>query len=231
MDVHSYLTATIKPWNIEAYAKYAQDIPGLWGLVTSPEQLLTSVSKLKPRYLFFPHWSWTVSEEVLDSTECIGFHLSDLPYGRGGSPLQNLILRGVKETQLTAFRMQKEVDAGPIYLKRPISLSGSAEQIYRKTAVMVGEMITEIISQELQAEEPQEGEVIEFTRRTPEQSELPTSATMEAAYDHIRMLDAPTYPKAFVHYGDFRFELSAAYLDRSTNKITATVEMSPVDEE
>ncbi len=29
--------------------------------------------------------------------ECVCFHMTDVPYGRGGSPLQNLIIREPQE--------------------------------------------------------------------------------------------------------------------------------------
>ena len=57
--------------------------------------------------------------------------MTDLPFGRGGSPLQNLITRGISKTKISALRCNEEIDAGPIYLKRPLSLHGSAEEIYQ----------------------------------------------------------------------------------------------------
>ena len=56
--------------------------------------------------------------------------MTDLPYGRGGSPLQNLIIRGHKKTKISALRMVNELDAGPIYFKRSLSLNGNAQKIY-----------------------------------------------------------------------------------------------------
>jgi len=52
-----------------------------------------------------------------------------MPYGRGGSPLQNLIVRGYRHTKLTALRMVEEFDAGPVYLKEDLCLEGNAEEI------------------------------------------------------------------------------------------------------
>ena len=56
--------------------------------------------------------------------------MSDLPYGRGGSPLQNLIIREHRKTMISAIQCVKEIDAGPVYLKKPLSLEGSAEEIF-----------------------------------------------------------------------------------------------------
>ena len=73
------------------------------------------------RYVFFLHWNWLVPECIWKNHECVCFHMTDVPYGRGGSPLQNLIVRGHTETKLTALRMVAEMDAGPVYAKRPLS--------------------------------------------------------------------------------------------------------------
>ena len=44
--------------------------------------------------------------------------MTDLPYGRGGSPLQNLILDNKQKTMISAFKMTERMDEGPIYIKK-----------------------------------------------------------------------------------------------------------------
>jgi methionyl-tRNA formyltransferase len=68
-----------------------------------------------PRYVFFAHWSWKIPRAVYEAHECVIFHMTDVPFGRGGSPLQNLISRGIYETKLSALRCVEEMDAGPVY--------------------------------------------------------------------------------------------------------------------
>ena len=53
--------------------------------------------------------------------------MTDLPFGRGGSPLENLILRGHTSTVISAIKCAPELDSGDIYLQKPLSLYGSAE--------------------------------------------------------------------------------------------------------
>ena len=72
--------------------------------------------------------------------------MTDLPYSRGGSPLQNLILRGHQETQIIALRCVAELDAGPIYMKRPLSLEESAYEIFVRAADVVQEMIEDMFA-------------------------------------------------------------------------------------
>ena len=126
-----------KPWNSRVFHLTLRRLPGEWRFVAHRDELtIEKFEELDPRYVIFLHWSWRVAEEITTRWECICFHMTDLPYGRGGSPLQNLVLRGHQETVLTAFRMTEEIDAGPVYDKRSLSLSGNAEEILIRAVEM-----------------------------------------------------------------------------------------------
>jgi methionyl-tRNA formyltransferase len=192
--------------------------------ISSPEQLTTElIDAIKPKIIFFPHWSSFINSNIHDKHECVIFHMTDLPYGRGGSPLQNLINNKIYDTQISALRCTKEVDAGPIYLKRPLSLFGTAEEIFIRSSEVIGEMIVEIIQKNLIPAE-QEGIVTKFVRRIPEQGNLVDITTIEQAFDRIRMLDADGYPNAFIEFGSLKFEFSRASL--KTDGIVADVKIS-----
>ena len=124
----SYVVCGSKSWNRDLFDAELSKLSGEWHFLDSKESLtLEFLESIRPRYVFFLHWSWIVPEKIVQEFECVNFHMTDLPYGRGGSPLQNLILRGHTETKLTAHRMVKELDAGPVYGKEPMELSGSAD--------------------------------------------------------------------------------------------------------
>ena len=55
----------------------------------------------------------------------------------------------------------------------------------------------------------QEGDVVNFKRRTPEQSNIKMLNDVSIAnlYDFIRMLDAPSYPKAYLELDNLKMEL------------------------
>ncbi|MCJ8320002.1 MAG: methionyl-tRNA formyltransferase [Colwellia sp.] len=221
----NYLVATIKDWNIDKFKTETPQFPGKWFLITNNEELtLEKLRELSPKYIFFPHWSWLVPNEILNEFECICFHMTDVPYGRGGSPLQNLISRGHKDTKLSALRMEKHLDSGPVYLKTPLSLQGTAREIFSDCAQLTFKMISTIVTlQPLPI--PQSGTVVEFKRKTPADSELPIKNTIEEIYDLIRMLDADTYPKAFLNHGNIRIELSQAIINSET-EINAHVKIT-----
>ena len=205
----TYIVATTKPWNIATYEMIIKHYPGNWHLVTSAKELTVElVQKLEPRYIFFPHWNSIVPSEILAIVECVCFHETDLPYGRGGSPIQNLIKRGHVKTVITALRMTNKIDAGPIYMKRKLLLEGTAEEIFTRASDVVAKMILEIIKIN-PIPMPQKGRVVVFKRRTPDQSEIFLDMkSLKELFDHIRMLDADGYPKAFIKYGCFRIEFS-----------------------
>jgi methionyl-tRNA formyltransferase len=208
----NYVVATIKPWNVQLFHDRTRALPGRWHLVETKDALTAEyLEAICPRYVFFPHWSWIVPEAVLQRWECVCFHMTDLPYGRGGSPLQNLIVRGKSETKLSALRMEAVLDAGPIYMKKPLSLRGSAEDIYVRAAELTWDMIAELVATE-PVPQPQVGTPEVFARRNAAQSELPSEGTPQNIYDHIRMLDAPTYPHAFVQHGAWKIEFRSATL-------------------
>jgi methionyl-tRNA formyltransferase len=208
----TYVVTGSKPWNRRLFDDTLSKLPGRWHYVGSTEQLTAeAVRALDPRYIFFLHWSWKVPDEIVDGWECVCFHMTDVPYGRGGSPLQNLIARGHRQTKLTALRMTGAFDAGPVYMKEDLCLEGGAEEIYIRAAALSAEMVRRIAADE-PAPLAQSGEAVVFKRRRPEESEIPRLDSLGALHDFIRMLDAEGYPRAFLDQQGFRYEFSRAAL-------------------
>lgn len=197
-----------RPWNRQTFDNRLKTLPGTWHFISKKEELtLEFLKRCGARFVFFLHWSYIVPESILNEFECICFHMTDLPYGRGGTPLQHMILNGLKQTKLTAFRMVKELDAGPVYMKSPMSLEGTAEEIYIRAAELAADQIPKIIADQPKPV-PQEGNVVLFKRRTPKESDLSVVASTDAAFDFIRMLDAKEYPRAFLEVNGLKYEFS-----------------------
>ena len=135
--------------------------------------------------------------------------MTDLPYGRGGSPLQNLILAGKKTTQITAFKMTDKIDAGPIYLKKKLKLNGRAVEIFNNAKIITLKMIKEISAKKIIPKKQKPSKII-FKRLTKKDNYLNFNEikTISKFYDKIRMVDAPTYPNAYFKNGEFTFHFS-----------------------
>jgi methionyl-tRNA formyltransferase len=173
------------------------------------EMTYENLAEFGPDLVVFPHWSWKIPDSIVEQYECIVFHMTDLPYGRGGSPLQNLIVRGVGSTQLSALRCGEEIDAGPIYLKSPLSTLGTAEEVLMRAAELMYPMIVRIATERIQPVE-QAGEVKLFERRRPEQGDISNIGDIGKIFDVIRMLDGDGYPGAFINVGKLKLIFSRA---------------------
>lgn len=227
MKKETYIVASSRETNFNLFEELRSASGNLWRYVSNREELESAVSNLSPRYIFFLHWNWKVSDSIWRNNECVCFHMTDVPYGRGGSPLQNLILNGHDETVLSALRMVDEMDAGPVYIKKFLSLQGSAEEIYKRAGTICVDIIKWMVKNN-PIPEPQIGEVTIFKRRKPEQSVLPENGNLRDVYDFIRMLDAEGYPNAFMDYGNYRMKFKKACAVEG--KLVAEVEISVKDD-
>ena len=224
--MYKYIIATTKDWNINQYNRSAYKKSKNWHLVTDTKKLsIAYVKSINPKYIFFPHWSKKVNSKITNKYECVCFHETDVPYGRGGSPIQNLIIRNHKETIISAIKMTEVLDAGPIYLKKPLKLNGNAQQIYERASKKVFKMIDIIVKKKIMPI-AQKGKVVKFKRRKPKQSILSKkTGSLNQLYNHIRMLDAKTYPNAFIKYGNLRIEFKKAKINKKTINASASIKI------
>jgi len=207
--------ATIKAWNIANAQFFSNRNPDLDVTIikNKKEFTFTRIKKMNPDCIFFPHWSWIIPKEIYENFKCVVFHMTDLPFGRGGSPLQNLISRGIYETKISAIKVMEKIDAGPIYLKRKVNLKGSATQILKNISKkIIFNMIPYIIKKD-PVPLPQKGKIVTFKRRKPFESDISKLHDIQKIYDYIRMLDAEGYPRAFFKTNKLKIEFFNASFD------------------
>jgi methionyl-tRNA formyltransferase len=224
------LIATTKSWNIANAVKLTKMYQDKYHvrIITCRHGFNRQVvDYIKPDFIFLPHWSWIVPPEIYDNYTCIAFHITDLPFGRGGSPLQNLIERKIYHTKISAFRVIGELDAGDVYLKTDLDISdGNCEYILSKASKEIFFKMIPFIIETDPRPVKQQGYISTFQRRKPYQSNLLTFKpdTLDDLYDFIRMLDGEGYPKAYIDIGKFRLELSET--DRKFGKLAGRFEIT-----
>ena len=212
--MENILIVSEKSWNKELVSYLQSTMPQYAFYLISQKEDFTveRIGSISPVKIFIPHWSYIIPSAIFERYECIVFHMTDLPYGRGGSPLQNLIVRGLTATKLSALRVEVGLDTGPVYL------------IFVRVNKLVGKMIVEIIQNNLQPV-PQEGDPVVFKRRKPEQSDMSGLEKLEEIFDYIRMLDADGYPHAYIEKGEFRYEFTRASI-KADGSIVADVKIT-----
>lgn len=202
--------AAPNPWTQKLVKEFIDKNKNLSVFMVLERDELTykALENFAPDFVFFPHWSWYIPEEIYENFVCIVFHPSDLPFGRGGTPIQNLIALGHTDTMISAIKVVSKLDAGEVYMKKPLSLQGGGEEILlRMQQIIFDEMIPEIIKKNI-SPIPQEGNITTFKRRTPQMSEISQEISLPRLFDTIRMLDIEGYPKAFIRFGDLKLIFS-----------------------
>ncbi len=131
-------------------------------------------------------------------------HESDLPKGKGWSPMTWQVLEGESRIPITLFEAVDELDAGAYYYKDSIVLEGNefVEEIRlaqgKKTIEMVMKFILnypDIIPIK------QKGEATYYKRRGPEDSILDLDKTIREQINLLRVVDNERYP-AFFYFND-----------------------------
>ena len=110
-SLKKYVLLSEKSWHDCLYQALVDSLPGEWIRIKRKEDFTEEfVLQIEPNVIFIPHWSYIIPAEIFNKFECIVFHMTDLPYGRGGSPLQNLIVRGHKDTKISALKVVENLE-------------------------------------------------------------------------------------------------------------------------
>ena len=190
-----------------------------------------SVSKLKkiqPRIIFFPHWSKKIPPSIYKNFLCIGFHSSPLPFGRGGSPIHNMIIRNYKKTLICAFKIQKGLDNGPIALKKSLSLKGNGYEIFDRLYYQILLMIKSIIKKKKIKFKKQKGNIVKFKRLSKKNSQLGEEKNLIKLFNKIRMLDMrdQNFLNANIRFNNFSIYLTNPHYKKNFLKCDAKIKLN-----
>lgn len=142
-----------------------------------------------------------ISEEFLKlNHNNIVVHASDLPQGKGWSPISWQILEGKNDITITLFEATNSVDAGDYYIKDILHLDGYEliNQWQEKLGTKIIEMCLKYVKQYKTIEGiKQSGVETFYPRRTPSDSELDIDKTIREQFNVLRIVDNEKYPAFF----------------------------------
>ena len=218
----NYVFCAYRKWALEIFDVLNRKYDNFF-LIKNPKQLTyKKIKKIDPKFIFFPDWSWKVPGKIFQNFDCVCFHEADLPKFRGGSPLQNQIIRGLEKTKTTTFLMNEKMDGGPIIMKRTLSLKGGISEIIERMKKNDLEIINKILSDKFTITK-QTGRSSTFKRRKPEDSEISLNHSKKYLYNFIRMLEDP-YPNAFLNLGKHKIIFKHAKLKNNKLSVEAVIE-------
>lgn len=131
-------------------------------------------------------------------------HESALPRGKGFAPMTWQILEGESVIPFSLIEATAEVDSGAIYLQRSLELDGT--ELCDELRHMQGVTTKKICLEYIRADtEPsaicQVGEDTFYARRTPEDSELDVTKSIDELFNQLRVVDNRAYPAFFKYRG------------------------------
>lgn len=127
-------------------------------------------------------------------------HASDLPRGRGFSPLTWQIIEGVNRIPVCLLDAADAVDAGPVVYRDWIDYRG--DELIGELRGQMGQMHVTLPMRFLAAATPplgvvQQGEPSVYPRRRPADSQLDPEKPLATQFDLLRTVDNDRYPAWF----------------------------------
>lgn len=113
------------------------------------KQILEQVDLSEADFIVVADYGVLLNQKVLDAPkiDCINVHGSILPYYRGASPIQAVLVNGEEKTGVTIMRMVKGLDAGAIYkiVEYVIEKDDVAPVLYEKLAKLGVDALIEVL--------------------------------------------------------------------------------------
>ena len=141
---------------------------------------------------------------LLKNSSNIVCHPSDLPKGKGFSPIAWEILEGLNEITFTLFEANEGIDDGDVYFKEKVFLKGDElnDDLRKIQANTTFNLIYKYVSQFPKNKSyPQNGNETYYIRRTTQDSELDLNKTINEQFNLLRIVDNDLYPAFFIKNG------------------------------
>ena len=163
-------------------------------------------------FCFYLSFSKVVSKDTLNLfRHNFVVHSSDLPEGKGWSPLTWQILEGKNEIPTVLFEAAKKVDSGRIYLRQKLKFEGYEliDDMRAAQGTLIVSMVKSLIEGypgSLANGIEQSGEGSYYTKRRPVNSKIDPDYSLRQAFKQLRVADNDSYP-AFFELNGHKYEL------------------------
>jgi methionyl-tRNA formyltransferase len=127
-------------------------------------------------------------------------HESELPKGKGWSPVTWQVLEGKNDITVSLFEATSEIDAGKIYLQKKMSLKGFEllDEIKHMQGLKTIELILDFINNiDKIIGRDQNGESTFYERRSEKDSKLDINKSILEQFNLLRVCDNDRYPAWF----------------------------------
>ncbi len=193
------------------------NIPLLKTVHINSKDVISSITNYDIDWLFIIGWSQIANLDVLNSPNkgVIGMHPTLLPEGRGRASIPWAIIKNLKKTGVTMFKMDTGVDTGPIIaqmevpLNKEITSTKLYNQIVNLHSLLVKKMITPILQDNIKLTPQDHYKATVWPGRKPKDGEINLKGSVYDAEKLVRATAYP-YPKAFYYRDGKKHIVSSA---------------------
>jgi len=149
-----------------------------------------------------------ISKDILSRNKHnLVIHESNLPHGKGWSPLTWQILEGRNEIPITLFEAIESIDSGKIYLKDIMKFNGTElidklRQVQAETSIRMYLKFINDYPDIVARGADQQGASTFYPRRRPEDSQLDPDKTIREQFNLLRVVDNKRFPAFFELFGE-----------------------------
>lgn len=164
-------------------------------------------------FLFLISCNQIINSQIRDLyINTLVIHASDLPQGRGWSPLIWQILEGKNDIVISLFKAEDKIDSGDIYKKEILKLDGT--EIYDEINTKLSQIILNFIvwginniDSSFKPISQNHEKATYYKKRSPNDSQLDINDSIKNQFNLLRVCDPNRYPAFFYHKGH-KYEIS-----------------------
>lgn len=172
------------------------------------EESIEILKTHKIDWLFIIGWSQIANKNILETVSkgVLGMHPTLLPVGRGRAAIPWAILKELKETGVTLFKLDEGVDTGKIALQKkiPMETKETATTLYHKVNRAHEDLIEDVwfklLHDKIELKTQDESKATYWPGRKPEDGEITAKMTVAEADKLVRAATKP-YPGAYMMEG------------------------------
>ncbi len=185
-------------------APYLDELAEEWAAAGHDCQIAHKVSDVEPAdfcfCLSFSQILPAIARTQFKNTLVV--HESDLPKGKGWSPLTWQILEGKNRIPATLFEATEKVDSGVIYAQDWMEFEGhelidELREVQAKITIKLCKRYVDGYPQILAEAREQAGKESFYPRRRASDSQIDTQQSIESQFDLLRVIDNQRYPAFF----------------------------------
>ncbi|WP_418645834.1 formyltransferase family protein [Tenacibaculum insulae] len=187
-------------------------------------------------WLFIIGWSQIASKEVIEASNigAIGAHPTLLPVGRGRAAIPWAIIKGVKKTGVSFFKMDVGVDTGLILRQEEVTVDSNetALTLYNKInfahEILIKKLFIDILNNNVKGRVQDESKATYWKGRKPMDGELFEEMSMDEVDRLVRATTKP-YPGAFIISGGEKVTIWEGFKSKKRKKDDAHHELILID--